>query len=206
MTKRNVFVAAIDTQSDFVMKGGRLPVKGAEELIEAMAAYIATLDPEEIAGFLATFDTHDLESFIGSPENLGDPENGITGFDIHCEKGTPGWENVLNLQIVKARGIPVYTLEKDVFDMWAKPNFCVESYPAKSQIWKRDFFFEELKRKGVDTIRVFGFASDFCVMWAIRGFIDRGFKVEVVGSLTAGILRDIERTVADEFPGQVTII
>lgn len=206
----NVFVVDIDTQGDFVLVKGRLPVKGAQEMIGAMTAYVSALDPSEVAGYLATFDTHDLETFLGSPENLGDEALGIQGFDIHCEKGTPGWENVLNLRIPHALGIPTYKLEKGVFDMWEEPNVVIERLYASEPIRARRAFFERLKARGVDTIRIFGFASDFCVRWAIEGFLLMGFKVEIVEHLVAGIVDDMRTTVArhfdQRFPGMVAFV
>jgi len=209
-TAPNVLVVAVDTQGDFVLVRGLLPVKGAQEMIGAMTAYVATLDPNEVAGFLATFDTHDLETFIGSPENLGDETLGIQGFDIHCEKGTAGWENVINLRIPHALGIPTYKLEKGVFDMWEEPNIVIERLHASEPVRARRAFFERQKARGVDTIRIFGFASDFCVRWAIEGFLLMGFKVQIVEDLVAGIVDDMRSTVAkhfdERFPGMVEFV
>src|SRR3546814_2846085 len=70
----------------------------------------------------------------------------------------------------------------------------------------REHFFAGLKHHGVDTVTVIGVAADYCVMWAIRGLLDRGFKVEVVEHLTAGIQRDMQQTIDEEFPGQVSLI
>src|SRR3546814_1703628 len=70
----------------------------------------------------------------------------------------------------------------------------------------REQFFAGLKHHGVDTVTVIGVAADYCVMWAIRGLLDRGFKVEVVEHLTAGIQRDMQQTIDEEFPGQVSLI
>lgn len=199
MTKPNVLVVAVDTENDFVRADGLLAVAGAEALIEPMRDYVAALDRTEVAAFLATFDLHDAATYFGSPENLGDPANDIPGFPLHCEVGTAGAENVLDLDIPVRNGIPTYRLEKGVFDMWQEDDVRVSGEP-------REAFFSRLRREGVDTARLFGVAADFCVMWAIRGFLERGFRVEVVGRLTAGIARDMARTVADEFPGRVALV
>ena len=53
---------------------------------------------------------------------------------------------------------------------------------------------------------VIGVAADFCVKDAIAGLLERGFKVEVIRDLTAGIVRDIDQTCQEEFPGQVQIL
>ncbi len=198
MINPNVLIVAVDTENDFMRADGLLSVPGAEALIGPMRDYVAALDPAEVAAFLATFDLHDAATFFGSPENVGDPANGIPGFPLHCEIGTAGAENVLDLSVPDRNGIPRYRLEKGVFDMWQEDDVHVSGEP-------REAFFERLRDQGVDTVRVFGVAADFCVMWAIRGFLERGFRVEVVERLTAGIARDMAQTVADEFPGRVAL-
>lgn len=212
MKMPNTLVVPVDTQIDFVMRQGLLAVKGAERIVLPGIRFLAQLDPDEIAGVLFTHDTHTREDYMGSLENLGNEETGTPGFEMHCEKNTPGWENVFNPTIVPA-SIPVHRLEKDVFDMWEKPSDETLVYeidrPGQnvSTIGReRDSYFKHILPPTVDTIRIFGVASDFCVRWAIAGFLKRGYKVEVVGDLTAGIQRDIERTIVDEFTGQVLVI
>lgn len=202
----NVLVVAVDTQGDFIFSRMVLPVPGAEALIGSIIVYIATLDPTEVAGVLASFDTHDPDTYLGSPENLGDETTGTPGFDIHCEKGRVGWENVINLRIPHALGIPTYKIEKGVFDQWAEPHLCVERLYAQEPVRQRDAFYRRIMAQGVDTVRILGFAADYCVMLAIRGYLAFGFKVEVVARLTAGIGKDMVQTIADEFPGQVEIV
>src|SRR3546814_16784827 len=70
----------------------------------------------------------------------------------------------------------------------------------------REQFFAGLKHHGVDTVTVIGVAADYCVMWAIRCLLDRGFKVEVVEHLTAGIQRDVPPTIYEEYTGHVSLI
>lgn len=224
--KRNVLVLVVDTQVDFVMEHGRLPVPGAEKIVLPGIRFLANLDPDEVAGVLFTHDTHDAKTYMGSRENLGDPAAGIRGFPLHCEVDTPGWQNVFNPLIVPD-GIPIWSLRKGVFDMWEEPSHKVRIHPIPRMgedgySWgtERDFFFhghadqngrhDPTARGGeignVDTVRVIGVASDFCVAWAINGLLERGFRVEVVGDLTAGIEKDIERTVVDRFAGRVLVI
>lgn len=214
--KPNVAVVVIDTQYDFVMSDGLLPVPGAEAIVVPGTKYLAALDPEKVAMVLFTFDTHTAEQFFGSPENLGDPDNGIPGFPMHCEKYTPGWENVFNMQVVPDP-IEAYVLHKNVFDMWEQDSRDVEVEKVTGQgsgypdpVWDRDFLFANKRGgerfDGVDTIRIFGVASDFCVKWAVKGFLDRGYAVEIVEHLTAGILADMATTVAENFEGRVKLV
>jgi nicotinamidase/pyrazinamidase len=199
---KNKFVVNVDTQADFIFKGFALPVEGAEAVVSKLLRWNASLNPDEIAGVLNTFDTHTEETFIGSPENLGNPEVGAPGFNLHCEKGTPGWENVINPALINF-AIPVYALEKGVFNMWEEDKLYLRDLrlALTNSYYDRDEFFADLKAQGVDTIIITGFAADFCVFWAIEGFLKRGFKVIVMADLTKGIVRDMQQVILEEFPG-----
>jgi nicotinamidase/pyrazinamidase len=185
------FVIVVDTQADFMRPDGALAVTGADALIAPMQAWLASLPPLETIGVLFTFDTHYADSYPGSAE--------AAQFPIHCVHGTPGWANVLDTGAV-VPAIPVYTLEKGVFDMWAEPGIEIVS-PATGEKMDRDAFFTTLKARGVAEVVVIGVAADYCVRWAIDGLVERGFAVEVPPALTRGIARPIEQVLADDFAG-----
>jgi len=187
------FLVVIDTQFDFVMPNGALYVKDAEQIIVPGIGFLANLDPQAYEGALLTFDTHLPGTYEGSPES--------ELFPIHCVHGTPGWENVFNKDLIH-RDIKVWTLNKNVFNMWEEDDLSLlhEAWlgdAEQHEIVFRDAFFENLKFIGVDTIEIFGVASDFCVKWAVDGFTKRGFKVEVIDHLCRGIDRPV-REVFDE--------
>lgn len=187
------FVIVVDTQADFMHADGALSVAGAEALIAPMWAWLADLDPTETAGVLFTFDTHTAERFAGSPE--------AEQFPLHCERGTPGWANVLDLAAV-APGIPVYRIEKGVFDMWAEPDLVIERVGSDDEPHPREAFFAALRAGGVTELTVIGVAADYCVRWAIDGAVARGFSVEVPAALTRGIARPIAQVLAEDFAGK----
>jgi len=192
------FVIVIDTQRDFMAADGALSVAGAEALVPAAERFLAGLRPAETAGVLFTYDTHETEVYAASPE--------AEQFPPHCLKGTPGWANMLDPALVHP-AIPVYRLEKGVFDMWAEPALALrdERGPEAPPL-PRDCFFEQLKAKGVTEVTVIGVAADYCVKWAVEGLLARGFDVTVPESLTRGIVRQI-RTVADEdFAGRLRVL
>ncbi len=182
------FVVVVDTQADFMHADGALAVAGADALIAPMQAWLAALDPAETAGVLFTFDTHLADTYPGSPE--------AEQFPIHCVRDTPGWQNVLDAAAIPA-GIPVYRIEKGVFDMWAEPDLVIEG----SATIGRDAFFAGLKAAGVTQVTVIGVAADYCVRWAVDGLVARGFAVDVPPALTRGIARQIEQVVAEAFAG-----
>ncbi len=182
MTKQNKkFAVVIDTQYDFVKRKGALPVmegeRSAEDIIAPGIEYLAAVNKDEYAGVLFTFDTHNKEDYFGSAESEQFP-------NIHCEKGTPGWENVFNINLVK--GVPVYELEKDVFNMWEKP-FVVQSRPLARGMYASDFFTNLIYGPDVFDIELWGVALNVCVKQAVDGFIERGFNVTIVQELCCGI-------------------
>lgn len=185
----NRFVIVVDMQRDFVAVDGALPVAEAEAMVSPMKAWLAGLRPEDVAGVLFTADTHVPEIYATSAE--------AEQFPPHCEKGTTGWENVLNPDAIDP-DIPVYRLEKGVFDMWVEPDLTVAAVATGEQV-ARESFFSELKARDVSEVRVVGVAADYCVRWAIEGLVARGFAVEVPTGLTRGIARSIEQVVADDF-------
>lgn len=185
------FIVVVDTQADFMHADGALAVDGAEALIAPMQEWLAALDPEEIEGVLFTFDTHLADTFPGSAE--------AGQFPIHCVRGTPGWQSVLDAHAI-APGIPTYRIEKGVFDMWAEPDLMIEAI-GSGEITARDAFFAALKAGGTGPVTVIGVAADYCVRWAIDGLVTRGFSVEVPQNLTRGIARQVEEVLAAEFAG-----
>ena len=183
------FVIIVDTQADFMLADGALPVAGAEALVAPMQAWLAALRPEETAGILFTFDTHSAETYPGSAE--------AEQFPIHCVRGTPGWNNMLDAAAIDP-AIPTYRLEKNVFDMWAETGLQVE---GPGDAVERDRFFADLKASGTTTVAVIGVAADYCVRWAIEGLLARGFNVEIPAALTRGIARSIEQVTKSDFAG-----
>lgn len=210
--KPNKILVVVDCQVDFVMRYGLLAIAGAEAIIIPGIGVLSNLDSEEYAAVLFTYDTHTAAEYLGSLENVGQPALGIPGFRLHCEKGTVGWSNVFNPAMVPA-DIPVFELEKTVFDAWEKASEETLVYATNAARRRtinagipREEFFDAMRRMGVDTAVVIGVASDFCVKDQIKGLLARGFKVEVIAEVTAGIMRDMTQTIADEFPGQVEVI
>jgi nicotinamidase/pyrazinamidase len=162
------FVVVVDAQNDFERSNGKLYVSGSEDLISAQNQFLDNLRYDTVEGVLFTFDTHDLDAYSTSEEGKMFPE--------HCIKGTSGWELAVNSHLK----VPVYTLEKGVFDMWAEKDLKI-GYNT------RDAFFDRLIRQGVLDIDVIGVALNFCVKWAIVGLVNKGFRVTLYSGMTKGI-------------------
>lgn len=184
------FVVFIDTQVDFMVEGSALYVTGAQDLIGKLNNFAYHLKLEDTAGVLFTFDTHHANTYESMPESKQ--------FPIHCVYGTPGWENVVNFNVLPF-DLPFYQLEKGVFNMWEENEVFVNGMDGDTE---REVFFNKLKAQGVDTVVIVGVAADFCVHWAANGFVERGFNVEIPRALTAGIVRDIDTVVAEEYAGK----
>jgi nicotinamidase/pyrazinamidase len=196
------FVVVIDAQNDFIAQTGALAVAGADSLIAPLANYIKALRPETTQGVLWTFDTHDPEEYADSEE--------AKQFGIHCVKPTWGWQLVIDNPTALNTDLPMYRLEKDVFGMWWK-QFMVSDFNedptdpdltlANNGIELAETMFDRLKQSGVTDIEIVGVAADFCVHWAVEGFVKRGFNVTIKRDLVKGIVRDIDQVLAEEYAG-----
>lgn len=186
-------ILVVDTQRDFMAADGALSVAGAEALSGPMQALLDGLKPEETAAVLFTFDTHEPALYATSPE--------AEAFPIHCVRGSAGWENCLDPVGIDP-AIPVWRIEKGVFDMWAQPGLTIEPYGrTEAAPVEREAFFGALKAVGVREAVVIGVAADYCVRWAIGGLLERGFAVTVPADLTRGIDRPIAMVAEEDFPG-----
>lgn len=191
IAKPKKLVVFIDTQVDFMVDGAALYVPGAQELISKLNNFAYHLDPNDVEAVLFTFDTHNAASYEGSEE--------AKQFPIHCVENTPGWANVVNHKLIHD-DIQPFFLHKGVFDMWAEEHVLVESYRTG---WAelRDGWFEEFEHQGMNHVVIVGVASDFCVKWAADGFMNRGWHVEIPRGLTAGIVRDADTMVREDYEG-----
>ena len=162
-------LVVVDMQNDFVLPNGNLSISGADRIIQPMNDFLQTNTFDAI---LLTFDTHTEEHYPNSEEGKM--------FPIHCIKGSFGW----NLAIADPQNsieTPCQKLEKGVFDMWAE-------HPALGEINPKNW-----------KVYIIGVAADYCVKYAIQGFLERGFQVEVIKDLTCGIQRQMEQVVVEDF-------
>lgn len=183
-------IIIVDTQADFMLPDGALPVPGADAIVPHLSQWLAARTQADTAAMVFTFDTHFADTYPDSPE--------AALFPIHCVRGTPGWRNLLD-PLSMPSGIPCRTLEKGVFDMWAEDGLQLEDPRQKLPPVPRDAFFADLRRDGIDRAVVIGVAADYCVRWAIDGLVARGFSVTVPVDLTRGIDRPIEQVLRDDF-------
>jgi len=117
---------------------------------------------------IATFDTHYLKSYNKTPESKM--------FPPHCLYQTWGWKSAINL------GQHDKVL-KNQFDVWEKPHDIEQALQG---------FTPENT-----TIYIMGVASDFCVKYAIKGYLNKGYSVTVLQDLCCGINDQIDKVVSE---------
>ncbi|GAB5388844.1 MAG: hypothetical protein Alpg2KO_18120 [Alphaproteobacteria bacterium] len=202
----------VDMQHDFMIPGAALPVADADKIIAPTNRFFKSIKPGTFDAALVKYDTHFPGEYKLSPESQAFP-------DIHCAYGTKGWDQVVDLKLL-ARRMPVRHMLKNVFDMWgtnptgvkdvkfaskAERNaynglFTIKRNPHDSKAGTpRD---EWMTRNGVEkdgaTVVICGVASDFCVMDAMKGYLERGVNVIVLTDLTRGIGADPARSATGE--------
>jgi nicotinamidase/pyrazinamidase len=166
----------VDTQIDFMLPEGKLYIPGAEETLPAMRRIV---DAARSAGIVhvASVDDHELTD----PEISETPDFSTT-YPPHCLRGTRGARKVpeteqedpvpMTLQPLPEHffGAREYLLLKKSFDVFTNPN--------------TERLLEYLSP---DEIVVFGVATDVCDDAAVRGFLERGFRVRFVMDAARGI-------------------
>lgn len=160
----------VDMQNDFMLADGKLSVAGAESLIKPANEFLKTVKFDMT---IATFDTHYAETYDKTEESKM--------FPPHCLYGTRGWE----LAVQPLNGwLNLYEkVLKNQFNVWEHPERIEKTL---------DVF------KPSDTeVYVMGVASDFCVKYAIIGYLQHGYQVRVLQDLCRGINKQIDEVVQD---------
>ena len=164
-----------DTQKDFIDKDGKLYVEGAER-IKPNLALLTTLAKEKDIQVINTADWHYMES-----EEIAEEPDWIYTFPEHCMVGTSGAEFIDETR-------PESPAEID----WNKDYHYDElSEAAKSHdiVLLKDDFDTFKGNRNVDKLLmllkpdivvIYGVTSNICVDKAVRGLLDRKYKVYVV--------------------------
>ena len=113
---------------------------------------------------IATFDTHYDSTYHKTQE--------AKEFPPHCLYGTNGWNLAIDVKNYEK-------VLKTEFDVWA--------YPPKTIQKALNGFTPE----NTD-VYIMGVASDFCVKYAVLGYMHRGYPVTIIQDLCRGINTQIE--------------
>jgi len=166
MQKGRIVFWEVDTQQDFMLRGGKLYVPGAEKIIPNIARLVNVAREGRVLL---------ISSACRHPAD--DPEFKI--FPPHCVRGTPGERIIPQGLAEKVHSIPndgTAKLPDSIFDnqqlVIEKQTLDVFGNPHTQTI---------VNRLGKDTeYIVFGVVVEHCVYLAAKGLLDRGHKVSIV--------------------------
>lgn len=195
-----------DMQNGFTREDGSLYVAGAREIIAPANEFL-----ERVGGsydlVLIVQDTHFSETYRDSEES--------ETFPLHCEYGTRDWEVSV---AVPALPNTRYLL-KDTYSMWSdgaqasRPTdsgqraayemlfHIVDDPMAPMERTPRDAFLRAIGLGGGGAeveVTLLGVASDYCVRFAMEGWLARGARVTVLDDLTRGIEKETRQVLAEE--------
>ncbi len=171
MRKNDLLFFDIDTQYDFIMPGGNLYVKGAEEIIPNL---------EKLTSFAIENDIPVFASADSHPED--DPE--FEQFPPHCLTGSAGNRKIKETYLPNAVVLR-YSDEKSDLNLdnlngivFTKNTFDVFSNP---------FVEELLKEINPVNIILYGVATDYCVKAAAESLLQRGYDVSLVSDAVKAV-------------------
>jgi nicotinamidase/pyrazinamidase len=166
----------VDTQVDFMLPGGKLYVRNADQAIPAMKLLV---DAARSAGVVhvASADDHEL-----TDAEISERPDFRTTYPAHCLRGTRGARKIAETEQedpvpITLEPLPEHYLAGREF-LLLKKSFDVFTNPNTDRL---------LERLDPDEIVLFGVATDVCDDAAIRAFLQRGRKVRFVEDAARGL-------------------
>lgn len=189
-----------DMQRGFTREDGNLYVPGAQDIIEPANGFLRAVQTGVFDYTLVIMDTHFTEEYHLSQESVQ--------FPPHCEFGTADWE----LSVDISGCFPVLYLLKNQFTMWGENQgdvslfteptriqahqnlfHVIDNLTSPKQVIPRDDFIKAMgdSSDGVMLeVTMIGVASDFCIRYALEGWLARGARVTIISDLTKGINKE----------------
>jgi len=166
MVSRNLVFWEVDTQSDFMLPGGKLYVPGAEKLLPNIRRLTDAARQGRV--FLVSHGCYHVPD---------DPEFAI--FPPHCVKGTPGSDLVPEALTDRVLRIPNEATASLPESFSQYQQILLEKQTLN--IFESRHADELVKRFGPETaFVVFGVVTEYCIGFAAKGLLERGRKVYVV--------------------------
>ena len=166
----------VDTQVDFMLPDGKLYVPQAEETVLAMARLVEAARSAGIV-HVASADDHEL-----TDDEISESPDYRTTYPPHCLRGTRGARKVPETEQEDPVPITFDRLPERYFAgrefLLLKKSFDVFTNPNTERL---------LEWLDPDEIVVFGVATDVCDDAAIRGFLERGLRVQFVEDAARGL-------------------
>src|SRR5215469_16058381 len=163
MTPNKIVFWEVDPQADFLLPGGKLYAPGAEKIIPNMNRLV-----EEARKGRVFLISHGCQHAPDDPE--------FQTFPPHCLRGTPGARLVpeaLAHKLFVVPNEPAFTLPANLLNyqqvVFEKQELDVFSNPHAAVV---------VDRLSKDAeVYVFGVFTEYCVVLAAKGLLDRGRKV-----------------------------
>jgi len=166
MLSRNVVFWEVDAQADFMLPGGKLYVPGAEKLLPKIRRLTDAARQGRV--FLVSH---------GCYHTKDDPEFAI--FPPHCVQGTLGANLVpeaLTDKVVTVPNDPAASLPDDLLRY---QQILLEKQTLN--VFESRHADQLVERFGPNVeFVVFGVVTEFCVLFAAKGLLERGRRVSVV--------------------------
>ncbi len=169
----------VDTQHDFIMPGGKLPIQGAEAILPNLQALTEFARDKGIP-LLGSVDYHSIDD----PEISDAPDFRET-YPPHCLVGTGGQEKV-----PATRPLDPLWIDSHPEDKVALKQRVREHLERGGEVLFRKQRFDVFSNPNVDTVLdvvrpdrvlVYGVALDVCDRYAIEGLLERRrFRVALV--------------------------
>jgi nicotinamidase/pyrazinamidase len=166
MTPHKIVFWEVDPQADFLLPGGKLYVPGAEKIIPNMNRLV-----EEARKGRVFLISH------GCQHGPDDPE--FQTFPPHCLRGTPGARLVpeaLADKLFVVPNEPDFTLPPDLLN-YQQVVFEKQELDVFSNL-HAGVVVDKLPQDA--EFYVFGVVTEYCVVLAAKGLLDRGRKVFIV--------------------------
>lgn len=194
MSGGRVVLLDVDTQVDFMLPGGALPVPGAETIIPNLRRLMTYAASQRLL-VLSSADAHAVN------------DASFDEWPPHCVVGTPGQERIPETQfpaplVIRNQpgsfrpplpGAGQVILEKIDYDVSSNPNF--------------DVIVAAL---GSSRFVVFGVATEYCVRASALALRNRGFPVDIVTDAVKGITAEGHYRALEELArrgvGQLTTV
>ena len=172
----------VDTQADFILSSGSLPVPGAEAILPNLGRLTEAARAAGVT-IVHTADDHDPHD----PEISADPDF-VETFPAHCLRGTPGAARMAEtIPAPGAADIPPDGADVDVGALSAaaeivlrKNRFDAFSNPAAAPL---------LRALDPERVVVYGVALEVCDRYAVEGMLglDAGFEIVLVEDAVAAL-------------------
>jgi nicotinamidase/pyrazinamidase len=166
MASRDVIFWAVDTQADFMLPDGKLYVPGAEHLLANLNRLVDQAREGRV--LLISHGCIHLE---------GDPE--FAQFPAHCIRDTPGAKFVPHALANKVFTVPNHEKSQLPADLYAHQQILLEKDTL--DVFQSQHVEKIIERLNPDAeIFIFGVVTEFCVLLAATGLLERGRHVSIV--------------------------